>query len=99
MDRPKRTPWTLSRATHQVGPDVQLALSWKPHADGKRCSQVLKELKAMGVPEVQIHEPILTHTDAAQLKGDFETSFKAMADVELPLNLVCSLCCSRGHRC
>ena len=49
---------------------------------------VLKELAGLGVPEVQLHEPILTHSDAASLKPDFEASYKALSAVGVPINLV-----------
>ena len=49
---------------------------------------VLKELAGLGVPEVQLHEPILTHSDAASLKSDFEASYKALSAVGVPINLV-----------
>ena len=35
---------------------------------------VLKELKALGVPEVQMHEPILASQTANDLRADFEAS-------------------------
>ena len=49
---------------------------------------VLKELKALGVPEVQMHEPILTHQAAGALRADFEASYEKLAAVGIPLNLV-----------
>jgi 5-methyltetrahydropteroyltriglutamate--homocysteine methyltransferase len=49
---------------------------------------VLKELAGLGVPEVQLHEPILTHSDAASLKADFEATYKALAAIGVPINLV-----------
>ena len=49
---------------------------------------VLKELKALGVPEVQVHEPILASQSAGELRADFESSFAALAAVGVPLNLV-----------
>ena len=36
---------------------------------------LLQQLKGMGVPEVQMHEPILTSADAAELQKDFDYSF------------------------
>lgn len=39
---------------------------------------VLKELKALGVPEVQIHEPILASQTANDLRADFESSYAAL---------------------
>jgi len=37
---------------------------------------------------VQLHEPILTHSDAASLKADFEATYKALAAIGVPINLV-----------
>ena len=51
-------------------------------------SQVLKELKSLGVPEVQIHEPILTIADAASLESDFATTFAEFEKSGLFINLV-----------
>ena len=51
-------------------------------------SQVLKELKALGVTEVQIHEPILTIVDAASLESDFKTTFAEFEKSGLFINLV-----------
>jgi len=48
---------------------------------------VLKELAGLGVPEVQLHEPILTHSEAASLKADFEATYKALSAVGVPINL------------
>jgi 5-methyltetrahydropteroyltriglutamate--homocysteine methyltransferase len=49
---------------------------------------LLTNLKALGVPEVQMHEPILTTSDAAKLKGEFESSYSELAKVGVPINLV-----------
>ena len=49
---------------------------------------VLKQLKALGVPEVQVHEPILTHEAAGALRADFEATYEALAAVGVPINLV-----------
>lgn len=51
-------------------------------------SQVLKELKSLGVPEVQIHEPILTVADAADLESDFNLTFAEFEKARLYINLV-----------
>ena len=48
---------------------------------------VLKELAELGVPEVQLHEPILTDSEAASLKADFEATYKALSAVGVPINL------------
>ena len=37
--------------------------------------------QALGVPEVQIHEPILTLSDAAALGADFAAAYAAFAEV------------------
>eukprot|EP00884_Botryococcus_braunii_P016286 jgi/Botrbrau1/3340/Bobra.0048s0035.1 len=50
--------------------------------------KLLKELKALGIPEVQIHEPILTAADSASFKADFEAVYAALAVVGVPINLV-----------
>jgi hypothetical protein len=44
----------------------------------------------LGVPEVQIHEPVLALSHAAELKADFESSFKAFATAGVQLHLVSS---------
>ena len=44
------------------------------------------------VPEqVQMHEPILTTTDAAKLKAEFESSYAELSKVGVPLSLVRAL--------
>ncbi len=50
--------------------------------------QLLAELKALGVVEVQLHEPVLVLSDAADLRVHFERSYAALAEVGVPLNLV-----------
>lgn len=51
-------------------------------------TQLLHSLKGLGVPEVQIHEPVLTTHKANTLKADFESSFSQLAAVGLPIDLV-----------
>ena len=51
-------------------------------------SQLLQELKGLGVPEAQLHEPILATTDAAKLKAEFTSSYSKLSKVGLPINLV-----------
>lgn len=46
------------------------------------CS-LLEELAGLGVPEVQIHEPILVKTEAADLEADFKATYEAFAKVAL----------------
>jgi len=49
----------------------------------------LKMLAALGVPEVQIHDPVLVKSGmAAQWKPIFEEAYKAMSQAGVPLNLV-----------
>lgn len=50
--------------------------------------QLLAELKARGVAEVQLHEPALVLGDAAELRDHFETAYAALAEVGLSINLV-----------
>lgn len=49
---------------------------------------MLKSLKQLGVPEVQIHEPILTIHKADQLQSDLEATFSEFAKIGLPIDLV-----------
>ena len=51
-------------------------------------TQLLQELKGMGVPEAQLHEPILATTDAAKLKAEFTSTYGELSKVGLPINLV-----------
>lgn len=48
---------------------------------------VLEELARLGVPEVQVHEPVLTLALAPQLRADAEQAYAALAGV-VPLHLV-----------
>ncbi|KAL6774393.1 METE1 [Auxenochlorella protothecoides x Auxenochlorella symbiontica] len=50
--------------------------------------EVLGRLKALGVPEVQMHEPVLALGTANKLQADFESSYSQLAGVGVPLNLV-----------
>lgn len=54
-------------------------------------TELLTQLKALGVPEVQMHEPILTTSDASKLKAEFESSYSELSKVGVPLNLVSAL--------
>lgn len=38
-------------------------------------------MQALGVPEVQVHEPVLTLSDAAGLEADFMAVYGAFAEV------------------
>lgn len=51
-------------------------------------TELLTQLKALGVPEVQLHEPILTTSDAAKLKAEFESTYSELSKVGVPINLV-----------
>lgn len=64
--------------------------------------KLLTQLKALGVPEVQMHEPILTTSDAASLKTEFESTYSQLSRVGVPINLVsdpCSPCLNTPHDC
>eukprot|EP00208_Stichococcus_sp_RCC1054_P007050 CAMPEP_0206136888 /NCGR_PEP_ID=MMETSP1473-20131121/2104_1 /ASSEMBLY_ACC=CAM_ASM_001109 /TAXON_ID=1461547 /ORGANISM="Stichococcus sp, Strain RCC1054" /LENGTH=757 /DNA_ID=CAMNT_0053529723 /DNA_START=157 /DNA_END=2430 /DNA_ORIENTATION=- len=49
---------------------------------------LLQQLKELGVPEVQVHEPVLTLSHAAGLKDDFQKTFDAFAGAGVRINLV-----------
>ncbi|MGK7952490.1 MAG: 5-methyltetrahydropteroyltriglutamate--homocysteine S-methyltransferase [Xenococcaceae cyanobacterium] len=49
---------------------------------------LLTELKALGIKEVQLHEPALVLGDAPSLKSHFQTVYKELAKVGLDINLV-----------
>ncbi|HOT93177.1 MAG TPA: 5-methyltetrahydropteroyltriglutamate--homocysteine S-methyltransferase [Anaerolineae bacterium] len=50
--------------------------------------QLLDELKALGVTEVQLHEPALVFGDAAALRPHVEKAYAELSKVGVPLNLV-----------
>lgn len=50
--------------------------------------QLLAELKNLGIVEVQLHEPALVFSEAAELQAAFETAYQDLAQADLPLNLV-----------
>jgi len=51
--------------------------------------ECLKMLAALGVQEVQVHDPVLVKSGiAAQWKPIFEEAYKAMSQAGIPLNLV-----------
>ncbi|MBN1922201.1 MAG: 5-methyltetrahydropteroyltriglutamate--homocysteine S-methyltransferase [Anaerolineae bacterium] len=50
--------------------------------------ELLGALKALGVPEVQVHEPALILPDAADFRSQTERAMAALAAVGLPINLV-----------
>ncbi|HHP7230578.1 MAG TPA: 5-methyltetrahydropteroyltriglutamate--homocysteine S-methyltransferase [Xenococcaceae cyanobacterium] len=49
---------------------------------------LLTELKALGIEEVQLHEPALVLGDAPSLKENIQTVYKELATVGLDINLV-----------
>ena len=50
--------------------------------------ELLKGLKDMGVPEVQMHEPALVITGAEKYKDDAIAAYKTLATAGVPINLV-----------
>ena len=50
--------------------------------------QLLDELNALGVTEVQFHEPALVLGDAAELRPHVETAYATLSEAGLPINLV-----------
>ncbi|MEG4810178.1 5-methyltetrahydropteroyltriglutamate--homocysteine S-methyltransferase [Microcoleus sp. F8-D3] len=53
-----------------------------------RYMELLTQLKALGVAEVQIHEPALVLGDANNFKAHYQTAYQAFAKLDLPLHLV-----------
>eukprot|EP00892_Ulva_mutabilis_P010097 jgi/Ulvmu1/745/UM010_0118.1 len=51
-------------------------------------SQLLAEVKKLGVPEIQLHEPALCMSQAVEDKVVYEGAYKAIAGCGLPINLV-----------
>lgn len=87
------------KLTFPAGPNTMVGLSKQPEGVDLNSAAVvsalvpaytdlLEKLKALGVPEVQIHEPILTTHRADALKGNFESSFAELNKVGLPIDLV-----------
>lgn len=62
-------------------------------------TELLTQLKALGVPEVQMHEPILTTSDASKLKAEFESTYSELSKVGVPINLVSALPSSPPFAC
>jgi 5-methyltetrahydropteroyltriglutamate--homocysteine methyltransferase len=50
--------------------------------------ELLEALRALGVPEVQLHEPALVLDDAPELQTATEVAVAALAETGVPLNLV-----------
>lgn len=51
-------------------------------------SDLLTQLKALGISEVQVHEPILVTSSAADLKDEIAATYAQLAQVGLPIHLV-----------
>ena len=51
------------------------------------------------MPEVQIQEPILALSHAAELEADFQKTFEALAAVGVPINLVTMCASCQSPRC
>ncbi|MBP0006296.1 MAG: 5-methyltetrahydropteroyltriglutamate--homocysteine S-methyltransferase [Cyanobacteria bacterium SBC] len=50
--------------------------------------QLLSELQELGIAEVQLHEPALVFSDASELQGAFEMTYRELDRVGVPLHLV-----------
>ncbi|KAK9829533.1 hypothetical protein WJX72_006351 [[Myrmecia] bisecta] len=98
LDKVKRGQAAVGQASAVpmiVGPNTLVGLA-TGKADRKAAVQrllpayvaLLKELKALGVPEVQLQEPILTTSNAAALRPEFEATFEALSKEGVPINLV-----------
>ena len=85
--------------TCNAGPNTLVGLSKQPEGSSidaatavaafvPAYTQLLSELKSLGVPEVQIHEPILTTHRADALQANFKSSFTELSKVGLPIDLV-----------
>jgi len=53
-----------------------------------RCHLMFTAAQELGVPEVQVQEPVLTLPHAASLEADFKKTFEALSVVGVPLHLV-----------
>ncbi|MDX1600052.1 MAG: 5-methyltetrahydropteroyltriglutamate--homocysteine S-methyltransferase [Anaerolineales bacterium] len=51
-------------------------------------AELLSELKALGVPEVQLHEPAVVLDDGPELEPLFRSVYPLLDEVGLPINLV-----------
>ncbi|OLP19927.1 5-methyltetrahydropteroyltriglutamate--homocysteine S-methyltransferase [Leptolyngbya sp. 'hensonii'] len=51
-------------------------------------SDLLSRLKALGITEVQVHEPILVTSNAADLKEAIATTYTQLAQIGVPIHLV-----------
>ncbi|KAL4539572.1 hypothetical protein Ndes2437B_g02062 [Nannochloris sp. 'desiccata'] len=50
--------------------------------------EALNELAKLGVPEVQIHEPVFTGASAVDLRADAEATYAALAAAGVPISMV-----------
>lgn len=93
------TPHTIPLPFRGAGPNTIVGLSKQAEGvsfDASQAvaallpaySQLLQSLKALGVPEVQVHEPILTTHRAESLKSDFGATYGQLAKAGLPIDLV-----------
>ena len=57
----------------------------------RQCCSLTLVLCGCCQKQVQMHEPILTTTDAAKLKAEFESSYAELSKVGVPLSLVRAL--------
>ncbi|MGF1487341.1 MAG: 5-methyltetrahydropteroyltriglutamate--homocysteine S-methyltransferase, partial [Prochloraceae cyanobacterium] len=51
-------------------------------------SDLLKELKELGIEEVQLHDPSLVFSDASSLKEHYQTTYDHLSKIGLPIDLV-----------
>lgn len=51
-------------------------------------SELLTQLKALGISEVQVHEPILVTSSAADLQEAIATTYAELAQIGIPIHLV-----------
>ncbi|MBN2003801.1 MAG: 5-methyltetrahydropteroyltriglutamate--homocysteine S-methyltransferase [Anaerolineae bacterium] len=78
-------PVTLLRLSRlDAGVDFDALLS----ALAPLYAALLRELKSLGVPEVQLHEPVLVRGDAADDRAVFETTYAELARAGVAINLV-----------
>ena len=78
-----------------LGPITLLHLSWLARPLGEVLEtllplyrRLLEDLKSLGVQAVQLHEPALVLGGAGNLKEHYQATYSALAQVNLPINLV-----------
>ncbi len=76
-------PCTLLRLSRLTSPIDETLAQLLP-----RYIELLTQLKALGVVEVQMHEPALVLGDAANFQAHYQNTYQAFAQVGLPLHLV-----------